>query len=160
MKLLLALWVAVMGIAPFSWPEHTDWRSPWMWADWTLHIGAAVYIVAVARRNGHRKIGDVLQFWKPDKEKEPKMPPTEYHATLVWPDGRVVNMRPIVSQTSFRHAHLVNLYTDDDVLKIVLNDDPDGPVDDPEGHLIASFDRVGSAIWLDDRAEVIYNHRG
>jgi hypothetical protein len=45
-----AAWFAIMGIAPFAWPEHTV-TDPWFALDATVHlIGVAYWLVWLRRR--------------------------------------------------------------------------------------------------------------
>lgn len=103
-------------------------------------------------RWGHWTIGQILRLDPPptketDMMKPELIPPSSYTHTLVGYDGHSVVHPPIIAPHSFRHAHVCDVSADE--YQVVLTDDPDGPTD-PDGHVVASFDRIGSAVWTGD----------
>lgn len=159
-----AIYAALMGIAPLAWPEHDTWADPLTWLDWALHLAGAVYLITDLRRHyGHWTIGQLLGLDSPPPSKDhPTMLPNRtYHVTMTNPDGTpaIIPAPDIVFAVPFRHIHLCKNPENADNLMLLATDRPEGP-EDVTLDVLATFDRIGSAIWIDDvHADVLYERR-
>ena len=151
-----AVWLALAGVWPIftTEPDHSHLDAYTLSVDLSIHAVGIAWCVALARR----------AYWerKAAEAREAQAQIVERTVTLIRADGTPLTEQ-VVTHTepvTFRHAHVCRKLTaTSDELQVVLNDNPDGPLNPDDWNVLSSYDRLGSGVVVDGRSHAIYQER-